>query len=270
MKKYLEFIIGILLSSTGFVFFISPCDAIFGGVTGISRLINSIYGIDVAYLVLIFNIILLILSLILLGKEKTAKSVVGSIAYPFALELVALVRAYVPSIEIETVLSVIIGGILCGTGMGLVLRTGFTSGGTDIVYQILSKYGKMTMGRAALITEAIIVTCSIFILGISNFIYSLVAVYILTKTIDKIVVGMSSSKTFIIISKKVETVRSYMEGKAHIKVKSVRTKSGLFTHEDILICAVPTKDYVELKNNLISIDNEVQILVSDVYETINV
>ena len=270
MKKVLEFISGVLLSSIGYVFFISPCDAIFGGVTGISALISSVYDIDVAYLVLIFNIILLLLSLILLGREKTSKSVIGSILYPIALELVTLVSVYVPTFEIENVLSVIIGGVLCGTGMGLVLRTGFTSGGTDIVYQILSKYLKMTLGRAALITEVIIVTSSIFVLGISNFIYSIVAVYILTKTIDKVVLRISSSKSFIVITKKEEEIRNYIENEAHLKVESIRTKTGLFSHENMLVCTIPSKDYVELKNALLHIDGEIQILVSDVYEAINI
>ena len=100
---------------------------------------------------------------------------------------------YFPKIEVETIVSVISGAVMTGVGLGLVMKAGFTTGGTDILNQIVSKFGKKTLGTAMLLTDGMIILCSLFVLGISSFIYSVISIYIISIVADKVILGISSS-----------------------------------------------------------------------------
>lgn len=270
MKKYLEFILGIIIVSIGFNLFIIPSDVITGGVGGISILINKLFGINISLMVFIFDVILLILSLILLGKEKTTKSVVGSILYPIFLYLVSLIMIYIPSLEVEKIVSVVGGAVLTGIGMGMVLRTGFTTGGADIIAQIVSKYLKISLGKAVFLTEGTIITLSIFVLGLSSFIYSVIAVYIISIVVDKVLLGISSAKTFFIITDKEREIKNFIKNDMNNKITIIKSKDNENDSRKIIVCITSTREYTEVKNGILNIDNDALVLITDTYEAFNI
>ena len=270
MKKYLEFILGIILVSIGYSLFIIPSSVVTGGVSGIAILINKLCNFNIPLIVLIFDILLLILSYILLGREKTTKSVVGSILYPACLELVILVTSYFPSLQLEKIVAVVAGATLTGIGMGLVLKTGFTTGGADIIAQIISKYFKISLGKAVFITEGIIVTLSIFVLGLSSFVYSLIAVYIIGIAVDKVLLGISSSKTFFIITDRESEIKNFIKNDMNSKITIIKSKDNENDTRKIIVCISSTREYTEIKEGILAIDNEALVLITDAYEAFNI
>ena len=117
--------------------------------------------------IFIVSSFLLIFSFIFLGKEKTMGSILGSLLLPVFLKVTELLTVYISFDEIDVLLSAIFGGVIAGTGLGLVYKAGFTTGGTDIINQILHKYLKVTIGNAMLITDGIIVCSSVFVFTFS-------------------------------------------------------------------------------------------------------
>lgn len=92
------------------------------------------------------------------------------------------------------------GGIIYGFGAGLVFKAGFTTGGTDIINQILSKYLHMSMGNAMLISDGLIVVLGGFFFGATKLMYALIVIYIIGLMTDKVLLGISNSKAFYIIT----------------------------------------------------------------------
>lgn len=272
MKKHkqsiirtLYFLLGLLSFSVGFNFFLLPNNLVFGGVTGLSIVFKSI--IDPSLFTLIVSVSLLILSFFLLGREKTIKSIFGSLLLPVFLKLTALLAGVIEIQEIDLLLATIFGGVFVGTGLGLIHRSGYTAGGTDIINQILHKYVKISIGKAMIITDGLIIFSGLFFFGITKFMYALVVLYINTTLADKLIIGISQSKSFYVITSKVEEVRKFVLEEMNHGV-TVFNAIGGFSNENqkVLFCVIPTREYFTFKDGIYRIDPSAFFVVSDSYE----
>ena len=272
LRKYkiinvLELLLGLTLFSVAFNFFLLPNDLVFGGVSGLSIIFNHLFGIDPSIFVLIVSIGLLFVSLIFLGKEKTAGSVLGSLLLPLFLKITELFTVYFSFDTTDIFLAAIFGGVLSGVGIGLVYKAGFTTGGTDIINQILNKYLKISLGKCMLFSDGFIVGCSIFVFGIVKFMYAVVVLSILSVLTDRVLLGISKSKAFYIVTDKVSEVKNFVLLTMGHGV-TVFDAIGGFSKEDqkVLFCVVPTREYFRLKEGIHEIDNDAFFVVTDAYE----
>ena len=144
--RIIMLLVGLSLFSIGFEFFFLPNSLVFGGVSGLSIVVNSIYDIDPSIFVFVVSALLLIVSYLVLGKEKTACSVLGSLLLPLFFKLAEILASVINFQNDDLFLSSIFGGILAGVGIGIVYKVGFTTGGTDILNQILHKYVHISIG----------------------------------------------------------------------------------------------------------------------------
>lgn len=265
--RFFQFLFGMFLFSFAFNFFLLPNDLVFGGVTGLSIVFEDLFGWDPSIFVLLVSVALLFISLIFLGKEKTTGSILGSLLLPLFLKLTEILTLYIDLGKTEVLLATIFGGVLSGFGMGLVYKAGFTTGGTDIINQIIHKYFRVSLGNAMLFSDGAIVLSSIFMFGISNFMYAAVVLYIMTVLIDKVMLGISSSKAFYIVTSRVDEVRNYVLIKLGHGV-TIFDAVGGFSKEDqkVLFCVVPTREYFKLKDGIHKIDDEAFFVVTDAYE----
>ena len=267
---YLEFVLGILIAAVGYEFFMLPTKVIYG-VGGIAILLHKIFSVSTNITIFILSVFLLIVSYIMLGKKQSRKSFVGSLLFPIFVYLISLAMPYMPNIEVETIVSVISGAVITGVGLGLVMKAGFTTGGTDILNQIVSKYGKTTLGTAMLLTDGMIILCSLFILGISSFIYSVISIYIISLVADKVILGISSSKAFYIITTEEKKIEKYIMEDLEFSTTIIDGKGGFTGHsKKVIMCIVPTNEYTNLKNGVLAIDKNAVILITDSYEALNV
>ena len=179
VKRIIEFLLGCFVVAFAYNIFIAPNNLVPGGVSGIAVIINGIFNIDYATTIFILNIFLLIMSYILLGKEKTRASVLGSIVFPLFVRATEYLNVWLQIDTSNVLLSAISGGILFGLGAGLIFRAGFSTGGTDIVNQIISKYLKITLGKSMLLSDGLIVLASGYFFGIKTMMYSILVLYII-------------------------------------------------------------------------------------------
>lgn len=267
LKRYAELMIGLLLISVAFNLFLLPNNIVFGGVSGISIIVKQIFGLDPSIFIMVTSAILLVVSYIFLGKETTGASIVGSILYPVFVNLTSNIQTVISLGETELLLSAIFGGVIYGLGMGLVFKAGFTTGGSDIINQILSKYFHMSIGNAMLITDGLIVLSGVFVFGVNKLMYALIVVYIIGMLTDKVLLGISDSKAFYIITEQENEVRDYILNYLNHGVTIFDARGG-FTKEKqkMLMCVVPTKEYFKLKEGIHEIDKSAFFVVTDAYE----
>ena len=267
LKRYFELVIGILLIAIAFNLFLLPNELVFGGVSGLSIIVSKFITIDASTFIMMASLLLLVVSFLVLGKNDTKASIVGSILFPIFVNITANIGEYIKLDTGNVLLSAVFGGIIYGFGAGLVFKAGFTTGGTDIINQILSKYLHMSMGNAMLISDGLIVVLGGFFFGATKLMYALIVIYIIGLMTDKVLLGISNSKAFYIITNEDEKIRDYLLNELHHGVTIFSVKGG-YTHkkDEVILCVVPTREYYRVKEGIHEIDSEAFFVVCDAYE----
>lgn len=267
IKRYFQLVVGLLLIAIAFNLFLLPNNIVFGGVSGISIIVKQIFGLNPSIFIFISSAFLLVVSYIFLGKETTSASIVGSLLFPVFTELTKGINTVISIGDAELLLSAIFGGVIYGLGAGLVFKAGFTTGGTDIINQIISKYLHVSMGNAMLMSDGLIVLSGVFVFGVNKLMYALIVIYIIGLLTDKVLLGISDSKAFYIITEEDDKVRDYILNYLNHGVTIFDARGG-FTKEKqkVLFCVVPTKEYFKLKEGIHEIDKSAFFVVTDAYE----
>lgn len=267
IKRYLWTLIGILICAISYNLFIFPNDIVFGGVGGISIILRNFIYIDPSLLMLICSFVFGFIGFIFLDHAKVFRSILGAILFPFFVEFTSFLTNYVVINTDDMLLCAIFGGVLYGIGLGLIMRSGFTLGGTDFLTQIVNKYGKLTIGTSMILVEGVIVVIGAFIFGFTNFMYAIVILYLITFLVDKVILGISDKKAFYIITKKKREVCDYVIKKMGHTI-TVFSATGGFSKKKVavLFTVIPTKEYYKLKEGISYIDNEAFFTVVDAYE----
>ena len=267
MKKILMTILGCLICAFSFNIFMVPYNILPGGVSGISLIVNHFVYVNNAVFIMVASLVLLVISFIFLGKETTINSLIGSILFPIFVYLTELFLKYFPINFDSLILSIIFGSLAFGFGLGLVYREGYTTGGTDIINKLLNKYLYTTMGTGLLIIEGIIVGVSGLVFGINTMLYSIITIYLTSVILDRVLIGISSKKSFYIVTSKQEEVTNYIINDLKHGVTRLEGR-GAYTKEkkDLLLTVIPTGEYYRLKVGLKKIDPHAFFVVSDSYE----
>ena len=265
-KKYVFLIIGTAIYAAAYNLFFFKNNIVYGGASGISIITQKI--IDPSVMILNLNVFFLILSLLLLGKRKTLDSVVGSVLFPLFVKFTANIGDYIHISNDNLLLISIVGGVCVGTASGIIFKSGFTTGGTDILNQIVARYFKVSIGTSMLMTDGLIVLAGGFFFGWTRVLYALIVLYLINIMVDKVVIGISSNKAVYITTKEDDLVCDYLLNELNLGITLIETRGGYTNKKDQLImCVVPTGDYFELKSGVTQIDPKAVILVTDAYQT---
>lgn len=265
-KRYLLLFCACLIVAFAFNMFFLKYGIVCFGVSGLSIVLNE-FGINPSAFILIVNIFLLIVSYFTLGKEKTRNSVVGSIMFPICVYLTEFITRYINIDGTEMIVIAIFGSVIAGLGYGLVYKTGFTTGGTDILNQIISKFSKKSIGNSMLITDGLIVLSGKLVFTWEIVMYGIIVLYIISILTDKVILGVSKSKSFYVITQKEEEVKKFLLSLIDSGVTLINVRGGYTNAKQTLIlCVIPTRQYYVVKEGLQAIDNEIFFLAADAYE----
>lgn len=275
LKRYMFLIIGCFLCAFTFNVFYSPNNLVTGGVSGLSIVIENITGLPTSTFITITYIVLLVLSFLILGKESTKYSVMGSILYPLFVNLTEGMPELIHFNVDNMLLVCIFGAVIGGIGSGLTFKYGFSTGGSDIVVQILSKYFKVSIGTASkIINFAIILSSGFFITkgteiyAWETVMYAMIAVYLSTMLTDRVLLGISDSKSFYIITEHETAIKGFLMNELGKGVTVIEGRGGYTgDRKKILMCVIPTKQYFLAKEGILEIDKEAIVLINDVYES---
>ena len=206
--NYLMIIAGAFILAAGFVFFITPHKIVPGGVYGISIVLHYLIGTPVGAMALAFDVPLTLIAVKILGPRFGAKTVVGFVATALFVDGLTFLYGTQPLITDDVLLSSIVGGVFSGVGLGLIFKTKATSGGTDIVAMIISKYTHLPVGRLLILVDSTIVLFGLIVFKDWKIpFYSLIVIYIAGKILDTILEGISYDKVLFIISEETEKIK---------------------------------------------------------------
>ncbi len=267
LKSLLTVIVGTLIVAVALDVFLAPADIAPGGVSGISIIIRHLTGLPLGTLIFILNIPIFFWGLLHFGKKFLVSSLFGM----FLLSVFTDVFGFLPRITENVLLCAIYGGLLMGFGIGLIFSAGYTTGGTDIVVQILrKKRPNISIGRLVLIIDAFIICAAGIVFGQWEILlYSALSLYISTFIIDIIVEGGDSSKVAYIISDHPKALaegisNELKRGSTHLHASSFYSNS----QKSILLCVVKKYEITKLKTIIKDIDSNAFVILSDAREVL--
>lgn len=263
------FVFGIFLLAMCYHLFLLPNEFITGGTNGLAIIFNKLFNIDPTVFLYISRIVLLIISFICLGYKKTLPTVLGSLLYPIMVTITEpIALALLKYINTSQVLiSVVITGFLYGASSALIYKSGFTTGGGDVIMELIKKYAKVSTSVANFSYSFIILLMGAFVFGFESFIYSIIILLISNHFIDKITLGVSLSKVFFIYTNKLSEVKKVITEEYDSGVTILQTKQE-FLHKkgEILMVAVSNLDCYRLRNRILELDPNAFFVINDCYE----
>ena len=202
-KAYSLIIIGTFIMALGFVLFISPYKFAPGGVYGIAIVLHHLFDLPIGLTGLAIDIPLTIFGIWMLGPRFGAKTITGMLTLPIWMTLLEYFYGYEAFVPDQPLLSALYGGVIVGLGLGMVFKSKATSGGSDIIAMIISKYTHMPLGQLMIYVDSVIVLISWVAFKDPMIpLISWVIIFITGKVIDIVLEGMSYDKTLFIISDK--------------------------------------------------------------------
>ena len=268
VKRYLMLVCGCLILAFTFNLFFLRYNIVCFGISGIS-IVASKYGVNPSLFIMITNIILLIISYFFLGTSDTRNQIIGSLLYPLFVSLTEYITNMIDLGNLEMIVIAIIGGVLAGVGSGLIYKSGFGTGGTDIIGNMIVKYVKISMGTAMMFIDIAIIALGKLIFSWETVMYAIVVAYLLSVFTDKVLLGISDSKAFYIVvpRSKDDLVRDFLISLNGVGSTIIDAHGGYSNDKQTLILAVvPTRMYFLVKEGLALIDKNIFYLVCDSYE----
>ena len=267
-KKYIYIIFGLFLVAVAFNLFLSPYNFVAGGVSGLAIVIYNLLSINESLFIFLMNIILILISLKFLGKEKTKNTILGSILFPLFTILTEDISTKI-ILDLDPLLIAILGGAISGLGYGLIFKNNFTTGGTDILNQIAEKYMKIPMSKSILFIDGSIVLLGCLVFGLSNMIYSLIALILISTISNKTQLGINNNRLLYINSGKIPSIKKYLFESGYDS--TILDRTGGFTNKKgkMLMSSIEARDYYKIKEGIKLIDEKAFIIVTSAYEQKN-
>ncbi|MDP4184134.1 MAG: YitT family protein [Bacteroidota bacterium] len=209
IKSYAIIFIGNLLYAIGMMVLIIPAKITGGGISGVCATLFYAIRLPIGLTYFVINIFLIFLAIKVLGAKFGIKTVFGMTVLSILMTIGQQLNLQ-PIVK-DSFLAAVLGGILCGTGLGVVFSQGGSSGGTDIIAMIINKYRNISPGRIIMYCDVIIIGSSWFVLhSIEKVVYSYVSMWVVSYAIDAFLSGANQSAQIFIFSPKYEEIADFI------------------------------------------------------------
>lgn len=270
VRTYVVIAFGLLVISVAWTAFLLPHQISGSGVSGIAAIVFYATGVPMGYTYFAINVVLILIALKILGTGFGIKTIYGVVLSAITL---TVLQPLIPAAVVqEKFMSAIIGGMLCGTGLGIIFTQGGSTGGTDIIAMVVTKYRNISPGRVILLCDVIIISSSYVVLTnlasaqrIETMVYGFVTMAIQAYTLDAILSGNRQSVQILIFSRHYERIADQITTTMRRGV-TVIDGSGWYTKEPqkIIITLVRKQEASDLYRIIKSIDDKAFITVANV------
>lgn len=269
---YILLILGTGLVASSIQCIYDPISLVTGGFTGLAIIVKNITqgvvpeGIPLWFTNFMLNIPVFAVARKIKGKAFIGRTLIGTFLLSAWLYII-------PSVDLtqgDYILAAVFGGLIGGIGMGFILLSKATTGGTDMVATLIQHYLKhYSIVQIMQILDGLIVLCGFFVFGIRAALYAMVAIFITSKVSDALMEGLKFSKTAFIITDQYEQVSRRILEDLERGVTGLKAK-GMYSGEDkcMLYCVVSQKEIVRVKEITAEVDPNAFVIVSDAREVL--
>lgn len=269
-KKFLNMAAGVLLGNAILAFtvaaFIVPHGIIMGGATGIGLTISHYLPINLSVIIFVVNGVLFLLGAIVLGKEFALATIASSFIYPTFLSIVQSIPG-IDSLTDNIMLGTLYGGALLGIGIGLIVRVGSSTGGTDILALVFNKWFHIPMAGLLYVIDFLVLGFQMFFSGTEQIMYGILNLVLTTMILNKVMLLGQSQIQLFIISDKYEEIRERMLKGLDAGVTMVHIETGYGQeNKKGVLCVIPNRKLYSVKELVQSIDEKAFITITQINE----
>lgn len=263
IRKILGLTIGAIIYSAGLNLFLIPNHIIDGGITGISLLVQALTGVPFSLLIVVLN-----LPFFYLGYRRLGAGLAVSSTYAIVvLSLFSSIFEEMKPATTDPFLSTIFGGIIIGIGVGIVIKSGGSTDGTEIVAIWMDNRTSFSVGEIIMFFNFFILGAAGFVFSWNSAMYSLIAYFICSRMIDAVSTGLDSSKGIFIVTTEYDKVSDAIVHDMHRAVTRLHGQGGFLKDDkDVLYCVVTRLEVTKLKQVVHGIDPSAFLSVFDVQE----
>ncbi|MBQ1459827.1 MAG: YitT family protein [Oscillospiraceae bacterium] len=259
-------LIGNLIVSMAIKYFYIPNDLMVGGATGVALILYRVLSVDTALTIFIMNLVLMIAGALVVGKQFLIYTAFSSMLYPLCLKALDLLTWTPPQVE-DTMVRIACAGILAGLGIGLVIRGGGSTGGSDELGIIINKLTSLPVTTVITAFDIGVLVVSFLFIDVQSVIYSIITLVIEMMVMNRVLlIGQSQTQLFIVTGKPDE-VRQALLTDANAGVTRIKIQTGYLGDEtDALLCVIPKRKLHRTEECIHRIDPRAFITITEINE----
>lgn len=263
--SYAQIILGALIGGVAYPLFMTPNKIAPGGITGIATILNHLFHWPVGTVTLILNVPLFLISYRAMGRIFAFRSLVATLFFTLFIDILPL-----QPMTTDPLLGALYGGVMLGAGLGLIMRGGATTGGSDMVARMVNKrFQFISTGSFLFAIDFAVVVSAGFLIGATEALYSLICIFLSARIMDTIIIGFSSNKACFIISSRWQEISDRIMRDMDRGVTQL-TARGAYTGAErpTLLCVIGRSEIMALKRILREEDEKAFVIIVEAHEAI--
>ena len=263
--SYLQILLGCVVGAAAYPLFMTPNRIAPGGITGIATILNHLLRWPVGTVSLVLNIPLFLVGYRSMGKVFVFRSLVATVLFSLLIDLLPL-----RPMTDDPLLGTLYGGVLLGIGLGMIMRGGATTGGSDMVARMVHRrFPFITVGSFLFAIDCAVVLAAGFLIGTSEALYALINIFLTAKVMDVVIVGFSSNKACFVISGRWREISERIMRDMGRGVTQL-TARGAYTGAErpTLLCVISRSEITAFKRILREEDENAFIIIVEAHEAI--
>jgi uncharacterized membrane-anchored protein YitT (DUF2179 family) len=267
LRDYALITAGALILATNVIVFLTPNHVVSTGITGLGMLAHYLWGWPIGMVTLALNIPLFLAGIRWGdGFKFFVRTIYAVVLMTLAIDLLS---PYLPPITGDALIYTLFGGLLDGIGIGLVLRGRGTTGGTDIVAQLLNRHHGIPFSNVFLVANTATLFLAAFVVGIVPILYALIVNYVSARVVDVVQEGVSYARTLFIVSREHEAVRRAILDQLGRGVTVLEARGGYTLEKRPALYVVVGRSQVTvLKRIIAEIDPHAFVVVAEAHEVL--
>ena len=265
VAAYAHILMGCIIGGLAYPLFMTPSAIAPGGVTGVATILNYLFGLPVGVTSLVLNIPIFALAYKNMGRVFAARSVVAMTLFSVAIDIFP-----VKPLTMDPLLATVFGGVFLGIGLGMIMRGGATTGGTDMLANIIHRQlPSFQVGMILFCLDCIVILGAGVFIGSNEALYALINIYVSSKVIDAVLMGFTANKACYIITEEWEKVTSRILGELE-RGATLLEASGAWTRDrrPVIMCVISRSELARLKRLVREEDEKAFVIVTEAFEAL--
>ena len=270
MKNKLKIVLGVLCGNAilalAVAAFVVPHGIIMGGATGIGLSITHYIPMNLSVVILMLNGVLFLLGAFTLGKTFAFTTIISTFVYPLFLAIAQKIPG-ITSLTDNMILATVYGGLLLGIGIGLVVRQGASTGGTDIIALVLSKSLHGPVAVFMYIVDFIVLGCQIFFSDFEQILYGILTLILMTMVMNRVILFGQTQLQLFILSEKHEEIRQKILKDINVGATMVHIETGYGKEQQKgVLCVIPHRKLYAVNEVIRKIDEKAFTTITQIKE----
>ena len=263
--SYLQILLGALIGGAAYPLFLTPNRIAPGGITGIATILNFLLKWPVGTVSLVMNIPLFLIGYKTMGRIFAFRSLVATVLFSVFIDVLPLQ----PVIN-DPMLGALYGGVLLGIGLGLIMRGGATTGGSDMIARMVHKrFSFISTGAFLFAIDFAVVLAASALIGISEALYALISIFLSAKVMDVVIIGFSSNKACFVISSRWQEISERIMKDMDRGVTQLTARGAWTgTERPTLLCVISRSEITAFKRILREEDENAFVIIVEAHEAI--